>query len=93
MARGATRPGRSDEMAIGKHHDDAAQPDEGAGERGGRDTPGADAFAIIRESHVPWADDAPVVREDEHYERVNETAGEGISPRDRVLLDEFGGEA
>jgi hypothetical protein len=42
-----------------------------------RDTPGADAFVVIRESHVPWADDAPVIREDERYERINATGATG----------------
>lgn len=79
-------------MDVGKHHDDAARrSDTEAGERGERDTPGADAFAVIQESHVPWDDDAPVIREDEHYERINETGGDPLSPRDRALLDEFGG--
>ena len=79
-------------MAVDKHRDDAAQrPDAGADEHGERDTPGADAFAVIRESHVPWNDDAPVIREDERYDRINETEGDRLSPRDRALLDEFGG--
>jgi hypothetical protein len=69
----------------------AQHPDDGAGTSGERDTPGADAFAVIRESHVPWADDAPVIREDEHYERINETGDDPLSPRDRVVLDELGG--
>ncbi len=42
---------------------------------------------VIRESHVPWADDAPIIREDEHYERLNERASDSLSPRER-LLDE-----
>ena len=79
-------------MAIRKHRDNAAQrPDEGADARGERDTPGADAFVVIRESHVPWDDDAPVIREDEHYERINETGGDPLSPRDRAPVDELGG--
>ena len=40
---------------------------------------------------MPWADDAPLVREDERYERINEPGGEPLSPRDRELLDEVGG--
>jgi hypothetical protein len=40
---------------------------------------------------VPWADDAPVIREDEHYERINDTGGDRLAPQDRALLDEFGG--
>lgn len=79
-------------MALRKHRDNATRrPDKGAHERGERDTPGADAFAVIRESHVPWDDDAPVIREDEHYERINETEGDRLSPRDQALLDETGG--
>jgi hypothetical protein len=79
-------------MAGRGHRDNATQrPDEGAGGPGERDTPGADAFVDIRESHVPWDDDAPVIREDEHYERINETGGDWLSPVDRALLDEFDG--
>jgi hypothetical protein len=78
-------------MARRRHRDTSAQrPDAGADARGERDTPGADAFVVIRESHVPW-DDAPIIREDEHYERINETGGDPLSPRDRALLDELGG--
>jgi hypothetical protein len=40
---------------------------------------------------VPWADNAPIIREDERYERINETGGDPVSPRDRALLDELGG--
>ena len=46
---------------------------------------------LIRESQVPWADDTPVVRGDEHYERINETGGDPLSPRDRAPVDELGG--
>jgi hypothetical protein len=68
-----------------------AEADMGAEARDERDTPGADAFVEVRESHVPWADDAPIIREDERYERINETGGDPLSPRDRALLDELGG--
>ena len=79
-------------MKSRRHRDTSAQrPDAGADARAERDTPGADAFVVIRESHVPWADDAPVIREDERYERINETGGDPLSPRDRALLDELGG--
>src|SRR2546423_8822744 len=47
---------------------------------------------LIRASQVPWDDDAPVIREDERYERINETGGDPLSPRDRALVDEFGGD-
>lgn len=84
-------------MARRRQRDNAAQrPDDGADagadKRGERDTPGADAFVVIRASHVPW-DDAPVIRADEHYERINETGGDRLAPRDRALVDEVGGQA
>jgi hypothetical protein len=69
----------------------AQRPDEGADARGKRHTPGAAAFVVIRESPVPWADNAPIIREDERYERINETGGDPVSPQDRALLDELGG--
>ena len=79
-------------MKSRSYRDTSAQrPDAGADARGERDTPGADAFVVIRESHVPWADDAPIIREDERYEWINETGGDPLSPRDRALLDELGG--
>ena len=40
---------------------------------------------------MPWADDAPIIREDEHYERINETEGDALPPRNRLQLDELGG--
>ena len=40
---------------------------------------------------MPWDDDAPVIREDERYERITETVGDRLSPRDRALVHEVGG--
>jgi hypothetical protein len=37
---------------------------------GEQDTPGVDEFVEIHESDVPWDTDQPIVREDEHYERL-----------------------
>ncbi len=47
-------------------------PHRKKGARDERDTPGVDQVVEISESHVPWDDDAPIVREDEHYELLSE---------------------
>ena len=47
---------------------------------GERDAPSADQFEERRESHIPWDDDAPIVREDEEYERLSEPRADTIIP-------------
>jgi hypothetical protein len=47
---------------------------------GEREAPSADQFEERHESHIPWDDDAPIVREDEEYERLGEPRADTIIP-------------